>query len=280
MDAHGVDILHGADLDDVAGGVPHDLELDLLPAGDAPLDEHLAHPGEVDAPVGDLLQGGPVIGDAAAGAAQSVGGTDDDGVADLLGEGHGVLHALHHLGGDAGLVDGFHAVLEALTVLSLTDGLGAGAQQLHAVLGQSAVLVEGHGQVQAGLAAQSGQDRVGTLLLNDLGHRGDVQGLDIHMVGNVLVGHDGGGVRVDQHHLNALFLQGTAGLGAGVVELGSLADDDGAGAQHQNFLDFRILRHYLSPPMEAMKRSNRYSVSLGPGLASGWNWVVKQLGRL
>ena len=29
--------------DDVAGGVPHDLELDFLPAGDAPLDEHLAH---------------------------------------------------------------------------------------------------------------------------------------------------------------------------------------------------------------------------------------------
>ena len=55
--------------------------------------------------------------------------------------------------------------------------------------------------------------------------------------------------------------------------------EHGAGAQHQNFLDFRILRHYLSPPMEAMKRSNRYSVSLGPGLASGWNCVVKQLHR-
>ena len=29
-----------------------------------------------------------------------------------------------------------------------------------------------------------------------------------------------------------------------------------------------------------IKRSNRYSVSFGPGLASGWNCVVKQLGRL
>ena len=34
--------------------------LDLLPAGDAPLDEHLAHPAQGDAPAGDLLQGGPV----------------------------------------------------------------------------------------------------------------------------------------------------------------------------------------------------------------------------
>ena len=30
--------------------------------------------------------------------------------------------------------------------------------------------------------------------------------------------------------------------------------------------------------MDATKRPNRYSVSFGPGLASGWNWVVKQFG--
>ena len=70
--------------------------------------------------------------------------------------------------------------------------------------------------------------------------RGDVQRLDIHVVGDVLVGHDGGGVGVDQHHLHALLLQGAAGLGAGVVELGGLADDDGAGAQHQDLLDIRM----------------------------------------
>ena len=39
---------------------------------------------------------------------------------------------------------------------------------LHAVLVQDAVLMEGHGQVQAGLAAQGGQDGVGPLLLDDL----------------------------------------------------------------------------------------------------------------
>src|SRR5699024_5305047 len=82
--AHGVDVLHGAHSDHVARAVPHDLELDLLPAGDAPLDEHLAHAGEVDATVRDLLQRGAVVGDAAAGAAQGVGGADDDRIADLL----------------------------------------------------------------------------------------------------------------------------------------------------------------------------------------------------
>ena len=86
----------------------------------------------------------------------------------------------------------------------LADGLRAGAQQAHAVLLQDALLVEVHGQVQPGLAAQGGQDGVGPLLGDDLLHAGQVQRLDIHVVGDVLVGHDGGGVGVDQHHLHAL----------------------------------------------------------------------------
>ena len=141
-------------------------------------------PGQVQAPVGDLLQAGLVIGDAAAGAAQGVGGADDDGIADLAREGHRVLHGVDHLGGDAGLADGLHAVLEALAVLRLVDGGGAGAQQAHPVLGQGAVLIQGHGQVQAGLAAHVGQQGVGPLLLDDLGHRGEVHGLDVHVVGD------------------------------------------------------------------------------------------------
>ena len=174
VDAHGVDVLHGADGDDVAGGVPHDLELDLLPAGDAPLDEHLVDPGQVQAAVADLPQGDLVVGDAAAGAAQGIGGADDHRIADLVGEGHGVLHGVDHLGGDAGLADGLHAVLEALAVLRLVDGGGASAQQAHAVLLQGAVLIQRHGQIQAGLAAQVGQKGVRALLLNDLSDGGQV----------------------------------------------------------------------------------------------------------
>ena len=41
------------------------------------------------------------------------------------------------------------------------------------------------------------------------------------------------GIGVAQDHLVALFLQREAGLSAGVVELGRLADDDGAGADDE-----------------------------------------------
>ena len=260
MDAHGVDVLHGADLDHVAGGVPQDLELDLLPAGDGALDEDLAHAAEMDAPVGDLPQALLVVGDAAAGAAQGVGGTDDDGVVDLVGEGHGGVHRLHHVGDDAGLTDGLHGVLEALAVLRLADGLGGGPQQADGVLVQIALLVEAHGQIQAGLSAQSGQDGVRLLFFDDLGHRGDVQRLDIDVVRDVLVGHDGGGVGVHQNDLHALLLQRPAGLGAGIVELGGLTDDDGAGAQHQHLVDIRIFRHAERPPSPCWKRTGRTDI--------------------
>ena len=41
--------------------------------------------------------------------------------------------------------------------------------------------------------------------------------------------------RQEQNGLNALCFQGAAGLGAGVVELRGLTDDDGAGANDQHF---------------------------------------------
>ena len=71
--------------------------------------------------------------------------------------------------------------------------------------------------------------------------RGD--GLDIGAVGHLRVGHDGGRVGVDQDHLIAFFPQGLAGLGAGIVKLAGLADDDGAGADDQDFLNVGAFGH-------------------------------------
>ena len=60
--------------------------------------------------------------------------------------------------GEARLGDGEadlgHGPLEAFPVLGGGDGLGAGADHLHAVPGEHASLVEGDGQVEGGLAAQ------------------------------------------------------------------------------------------------------------------------------
>ena len=94
-----------------------------------------------------------------------------------------------------------------------------------------------------GLAAQGGQQGVGPLGLDHLGHDLPGERLDVGAVGHLRVGHDRGRVGIDQHDLVALFAQGLAGLGAGIIELAGLADDDRPGADQQNLLDIVAAWH-------------------------------------
>ncbi len=91
--------------------------------------------------------------------------------------------------------------------------------------------------VERGLAAHRGQHGVGPFLLDDARDRAPVDRLDVDGVGHLRVGHDRGGVRVHEDDAVALLLQRLAGLGAGIIELARLADDDRACADDQDALD-------------------------------------------
>ena len=249
VDAHGVQVLHVADGDDVALVVPHHLIFDLFPAGDALFHQDLVDGGKPQAVGADLDQLGLVLADAAAGAAHGKGRPDDDGVADAVGAGQGVLQGLHHFRGDDGLVQLFHRLLEQLPVLGAVDGLGLAGQQPDAGAVQIAAAGQLHGQVQAHLAAQVGQHRVGLFDVQDALHHLQGHGLDVDVVGHVGVGHNGGGVGVEQHRLDPLRLEGPAGLGARIVELSRLADDDRARADDQHLFDSGVLGHISAPPL-------------------------------
>ena len=71
--------------------------------------------------------------------------------------------------------------------------------------------------------------------------------LDVGAVGRLRIGHDGGGIGVDQDDRVALLAQGLARLGAGVIELAGLADDDGAGADEQDLLQVGADEAWLVP---------------------------------
>ena len=164
-----------------------------------------------------------------------------DGLADLV---HGETHpGLRGLAADLG-----DDVLEPLPVLAALDGLEVGADHLDAVLLQDALLVELDGGVQRGLPAERREHRVdlvaalgllGEYLLDERG--GDR--LDVGVVGELRVGHDGRRIRVDQAHLQALGAQHAAGLGPRVVELAGLADDDRPRADHQYVVEIGTPRH-------------------------------------
>ena len=244
VDADRVNVLHVTDGDGVALVVAHDLVLDFLPAGDALLDKNLVNAGVHDAGGRDLAQLLPGVGDAAAGAAEGVRRADDDRQTDLAGEIDRILDRVNDLGGNDRLADLLHGVLEHLAVLRLCDGGRVRAEQLYAHLLEEAVLAQLHGEVQTGLTAEVGQQRVRVLLLDDLlnglyGHR-----LDVNLVCHGLVGHDGCRVGVDQNDLQTLFAQCAAGLRACIVELGRLTDYDRAGAQYHYLMNILAKRHY------------------------------------
>ena len=166
-------------------------------------------------------------------------------------------------------------VLEQLPVLAAVDRVDVGADQLDAVLLQHAVLVQPDRDVERGLPAEGGQQRVGALLGDDLLDELRRQRLDVGGVGDLGVGHDRRRVAVDQADPQPLGLEHPAGLGAGVVELAGLADEDRPGADHQHVLDVGPLRHCGFSSIRSTNRWNSGAASCGPAADSGWNCTLK-----
>ena len=243
MHTHGVEVLDGAHDDAVAGVVTHDLHLILFPALDGLLDQHLVGGREFKALAHDgdeLLVG---MRDAAAGATEGKARTQHAGIAHALGDGLGVSHAIgiaraRDLQADLG-----HGLIKEPAVLAALDSGQVAADHLDAVLVEHAVLCQLDGGVQTGLAAQRGQQRVRALFLDYALDKLGGDGLDIGTIGKTRVGHDGRRVGVDQDDLKAILLEHLAGLGAGVVELTGLANNDGARTNDEDALDVSTFRH-------------------------------------
>ena len=168
MHADGINVLHAADGDGMVVGVTHDLELDFLVALDGLLDQNLMHGRQIEGIDADLHQLLIVVSKAATGAAQGKGRAQNNGIADAVCSFLGFFQRIGNLGGDDRLADGFAHFLKQLTVLSTLDGSAGGAQQLDAAFLQNALLLQLHSQVQAGLAAQAGDDGVRALVTDDL----------------------------------------------------------------------------------------------------------------
>ena len=249
MHSHRVDVLDGAHDHHVVGGVAHELELVLLPAQDRLLQEDLGGAGGRQTRPGDAMQVRVIEGDTAAQAAHREGGAHDDRVsAQGIDPRAALIHGVgDDAAGDLGATT-LDDVLELVTVLPGVDGRGGGADELDVVLIEHTALDQAHGGVEGGLPAQGGQEGVGPFLGDDGGQHLGGDRLDVGGVGDVGVGHDRGRVGVDQDDADSLSAQDAAGLGAGVVELAGLPDDDGARSDDEDGADIRANRHVSSCP--------------------------------
>ena len=119
-----------------------------------------------------------------------------------------------------------HRLAEPLAILGLVDGVGGRADHDDAASFQNAHAPQRQRGVERGLPAHGRQERVRTLLLDDLGHDLRRDRLDVGRVGQIRIGHDGRRIGIDENDPIALVLERLAGLRAGIVELAGLADDD------------------------------------------------------
>ena len=189
-----------------------------------------------------------VVGKSAASAAQSKGGAKHHGIADGFRRGNTFLHGIGDLRRKHRLAKALAKLLEQLPILRLLNGFAGRSKQLHVAFLQNALLFQLHGKIQSRLAADAGDDGIRSLKADDTGDIFQRQRLHVNLVRDGGVGHDGRGVAVAQNDLVALFFQGEAGLRAGIVKFRRLTNDDGAGANDQNFLQIGAFRHVTFPP--------------------------------
>jgi hypothetical protein len=170
-----------------------------------------------------------------------------------------------------------HQILEDLPVFALEDRLAVGADHLHAVLRQDALVEAGHARVEARLPAERGEQRVdrralGLFVRQDLldGFGGDR--LDVGRIRELRVGHDRGRIGVDQDDAITFLLQRPARLHAGVVELAPLPDDDRAGADDEDRVDVRAFWHISTAlsrgDLRARPGESRMNVSAGGSMST------------
>ena len=134
-------------------------------------------------------------------------------------------------------------------LLNVDDPEGAGYHLQQAV--ENALFGQIDGEVERGLPAQGREQSLGALLgdnfFDDVG--GDR--LDISSIGEFGIGHDRRRIGVDQNHSIPFLFERLERLGAGVVELAGLTDDDRTGADEQNLSYVGALGHaYLVKPFK------------------------------
>ena len=183
----------------------------------------------------EALEVGRVVHDGHGPAAEHVAGPDQDRIADARRHCLGVVEG----GGRAALRLGDPELVqeraEALAVLGEVHRVGARTQDLHPRP------VERNRQPQRRLPAELDHHPFRLLLLEDVHHVLEGQGLEVEAVGGVVVGRDRLRVAVDHDGLVARLLEGEAGVAAAVVELDALADAVGAAAQDDDLLPGRGL---------------------------------------
>ena len=243
VDADRVDILDKTDSDHIACAVAHDFEFELLPAKDRLLDKDLVDQTRLKAALADSAKLVSVVDKTAAGTAHRVCGAQNDRITQLFRDRKSFLHRIGHFTArhfDAELI---HGLFELNTVFTPFDRVDLNADDFDAVFVEYALFVKFGAEIEAGLAAEIGKERIRSFFGDDLFHALCIKRFDIGDVRHLGIRHDRGGIGIDKNDLITKTVESLAGLCSGIIKLTCLADDDGARADDQDLMDISTLCH-------------------------------------
>ena len=276
MDAHRVEVLDRADDHDVVGAVADHLELELVPAADRLLDEHLPDRALGQTPFDLAVERVDVVGEPAAVAPEGER-RPDDGRKRRTGN---IVQRLDDLRGRDGQPAALHRVAEQLAILGTLDHVDPRAEELDAELVQDAGGVELDRQVERGLAAEGRKQGVRPLAPEDVRDALEVERLDVRPVGEARVGHDRRRIRVDDDRAVPVLAEHLERLATGVVELARLADHDRARPDHADRAEVASRRHQRRSSFDPALEDGPCVVRSGPGLGVELDGRRTQLGEV
>ena len=228
------------------------LHLIFLPAEHRFLDQHFARRRGVEPALDDAQIFLAVIGDAAAGAAQREGRADDRGQADHFErlERLGQIVRQHGAGVASPILCIAWRKRSRFSALSMASALAPiiSTPRRFSVpsLCSASAVFSAVWPPMVGSSAIFSSGMLGALALDDLGDDLRRDRLDIGGVGQIRVGHDRRRIGIHQDDPVSFGAKRLAGLGAGIVEFASLADDDRAGSDDQDGVDVCALGHRSS----------------------------------
>ena len=191
MNTHWIEVLDRADNNTVTCGIAHDLHLNLFPALDGLLYQHLVLWRKQETLFNNLYELFWGMCNATARATKGEAWTNDHRVSQLSNNTLSVFHGVSDICASNLQANVLDCLAEELSVLTGADGLQVAADDLDVVLVKNSSLAKADGAVQSGLSAHVWQKRIRTLALNDAGHRLNGDWLNVGPVCSFWVGHDG-----------------------------------------------------------------------------------------
>ena len=246
VDAHRVKVLDGADKGHVVVGIAKKLKLKFLPAQQRLVDHHLVNRAQVEAPLQLVLEGIFVVHHSRAGTPQGGGRADAQGVTKLLRHLLAFQEALGRGLRCHGDINLSHEFAEGLPVLCDVDGLGIHPNHAHVVFFPNAHFLALNGEIQSRLPAHGGKHRIDVGVPFEDGHDGlRLERLEVDMVCDDRVGHDGRRVRIDEGDFDAFLLEAAGSVAPRVVEFTGLSNDNRSASDDEDRLDAVVFGHFF-----------------------------------